>query len=310
MGVYDGIENYIFTLGLEGAYNTMDKYNLRNDGETFAAVDKEAVFFQAERFAEDVYSVMAGLRLERNSQFGDLVAAPKVSAMYHLSEEFRVLGGAGVGYRAPEFNEMYIEKDTPGHPYLKGNEDLKPEYSLGFNLGLEYAQPGRSAQVNFYYTELKDEIEYNDTGLPGSNGLNIYRPENIYRSMRWGADSEAKISVFEYGFFSAGYSYIFGWDREEKQKLHEQPAHTIKAKCGADYEGAGIYTYFQGRYFSPLYPEDPDYEARFVLDFYFSAGIGEHIKLRFSIDNLTGEIDKSLGPATAQTFSLGIQYSL
>jgi outer membrane receptor for ferrienterochelin and colicins len=310
MGVYDGIENYIITLGLEGAYNTMDKYNLRNDEETFAAADKEAVFFQAERFTEDVYSVIAGLRLERNSQFGSLVAAPKLSAMYHLSKEFRVLGGAGVGYRAPDFNEMYLVKDdTPGHPLILGNEDLKPEYSLGFNLGLEYAQPGHSAQVNFYYTELRDEIEYIDTGVAGYTGTNIYRPENIYRSMRLGADSEAKVNVFDYGFLSAGYSYIFAWDREEKEKLHEQPAHMIKMKAGGDFTGAGIYTYLQGRYFSPLYPEDPDYEARFILDFYFSAEIGGHIKLRFSIDNITGEID-SLGPATSQTFSMGIQYSL
>jgi hypothetical protein len=121
-------------------------------------------------------------------------------------------------------------------------------------------------------------------------------------------DSEAKVSVFGQGFVSAGYSYLFAYDRSEEEKLHVQPAHTAKMKAGADFKSAGIHTYLQGRWFSALDPSDPDYDnARLILDFYFSAGIGEHIKLRCSVDNITGETD-SLGPTTAQTFSLGIQY--
>jgi outer membrane receptor for ferrienterochelin and colicins len=157
LGVYDGVEDFIFTLGLEGAYASMDKYNLSNDG-TFASVNKQAVFVQAENFAQNVYSVIGGLRLERNSQFG-LAAAPKLSAMYHLSKDFRVLGGAGLGYRAPSFNDLYVTMDdtvVSNHPTVLGNEDLKPEYALGFNAALEYSAQKRFAQVNFYYTELSN----------------------------------------------------------------------------------------------------------------------------------------------------------
>jgi outer membrane receptor protein involved in Fe transport len=136
-----------------------------------------------------------------------------------------------------------------------------------------------------------------------------YLTENVSRSMRWGVDTEARLTVLKYGFVSAGYSYLFAYDRSEKEKLHIQPAHTVKMKAGGDFTGAGIYTYLQGRFFSPLDPSDPSYETRLILDFYFSAAIGEHIKLRFAVDNITGETD-SLGPATAQTFSLGIQYLL
>ncbi|MDR0732369.1 MAG: hypothetical protein LBF63_11920, partial [Treponema sp.] len=52
--------------------------------------------FQAERFKEKTYSVLAGFRLERNSQYG-FSAAPKVSAMYHLPKNFQVLGGGRSG---------------------------------------------------------------------------------------------------------------------------------------------------------------------------------------------------------------------
>ncbi|MDR2049128.1 MAG: TonB-dependent receptor [Treponema sp.] len=312
LGVYDGIQDFIFTVGLEGAYNNMDKYNLRNDGDHTAAVNKQAVFFQAENFTEDVYSVIAGLRLERSSRFG-LAAAPKLSAMYHLSKEFRVLGGAGLGYRAPSFSDMYITMDesvVSGHPTVLGNEDLKPEYALGFNAAIEYSAEKRFAQVNFYYTELSNEIVYVDTGAKTAKNAVIYKNENVFRSFRTGMDGEAKISLFEYGFVSAGYGYLFAYDRSEKEKLHVQPAHTVKMKAGADFKNAGIHTYLAGRWFSPLEPSDPDYDnARLILDFYFSAAIGEHIKLKLAVDNITGEIDP-LGPTTAQTISVGIQYSL
>ncbi|MDR1626466.1 MAG: TonB-dependent receptor [Spirochaetia bacterium] len=311
LGVYDGVEDFIFTLGLEGAYNRMDKYNLRNDG-TLASLNKQAVFVQAENFAEGVYSLIGGLRLERNSMFG-LAAAPKLSAMYHLSKEFRVLGGAGLGYRAPSFNDLYVTMDetvVSGHPTVLGNEDLKPEYALGFNAALEYSAEKRFAQLNVYYTELSNEIAYADTGAKTSKNAVIYKNENVFRSFRTGVDGEAKITLFEHGFVSAGYSYLYAYDRSEEEKLHIQPAHTAKTKAGADFKGAGIHTYLQGRWFSPLDPSDPDYDnARLILDFYFSAAIGGHIKIRLSVDNITGETDP-LGPITAQTFSLGIQYSL
>ena len=84
--------------------------------------------------------------------------------------------------------------------------------------------------------------------------------------------------------------------------------HTAKMKAGIDYKKT-MYTYLQGRFFSPLDPHDSEYNIRFILDLYFSASVTEHIKLKFSVDNITGKTD-SLGPATAQLFSLGIQYSL
>jgi outer membrane receptor for ferrienterochelin and colicins len=309
LGVYDGVEDFIFTVGLEGAYNSMEKYNLRKG--SLLSVNKQAVFLQAENFTEHVYSVIGGLRLERNSKFG-LAAAPKLSAMYHLPKGFRVLGGAGLGYRAPSFSDMYITMDetvVAGHPTVLGNEDLKPEYALGFNAALEYSAEKNFAQVNFFYTELSNEIAYVDTGATTASGAAIWKNENVFRSFRTGMDGEAKISLFEYGFVSAGYGYVFAYDRSEKEKLHVQPAHTVKMKAGADFKDARIHTYLQGRWFSPLDPSDPDDQARFILDFYFSAGLGEHLKLKLAVDNITGEIDP-LGPTTAQTFSVGIQYSL
>jgi outer membrane receptor for ferrienterochelin and colicins len=316
IGVYDGLSNFIFTAGVEGAYNSMDKYNLNNNGDTFAAVDKEALYIQAEYFKEDVYSLIAGLRGERNSQFG-LGGAPKLSAMLHLPRKdggpsgFRVLGGLGMGYRAPSFSDMYITMDdtvVSGHPTVMGNENLQPEYALGLNTAFEYSKTDFAfAQINAYYTELWNEIIYED--MSSNSGSLIYKNGNVARSFRTGFDAEGRLTLFKSAFVSAGYSYLYAYDRTEAEELHVQPAHTAKMKLGWDHKSTGINTYVQGRFFSPLDPNDNSDNPRFILDFYFAVTFAKHFKVHVSADNLTGLIDP-LGPFVGQTFTVGLKYFL
>jgi outer membrane receptor for ferrienterochelin and colicins len=307
IGTYDGVSNFIFTAGIEGAYNSIDKYNLSED---VAAVDKEALYVQAEYFREDHYSFIAGLRGERNSQFG-LGGAPKFSAMFHLPGGFRILGGAGLGYRAPSFSDLYITMDdtvVAGHPRVLGNENLQPEYALGFNLGLEYSKENRYfAQLNGYYTELWNEIIENYQG--NISGSETYQSDNVARSLRAGFDAEGRLAIFEGIFVSAGYSWLFSYDRTEAEEFHPQPAHTAKMKLGWDHKTTGINAYFQGRFFSPLDPNDASYDSRLILDFYAAFSFAKHYTVHVSVDNITGLIDP-LGPTTGQKFTLGLKYFL
>jgi outer membrane receptor for ferrienterochelin and colicins len=232
--------------------------------------------------------------------------------MIHLPAGFRLLGGAGLGYRAPSFSDMYVTMDdtvVAGHPIVLGNEDLKPEYALGFNLALEYTKENLVfAQINGYYTELWNEITY-VMGGTNLSGAAIYKNENIDRSFRTGFDSEGKLTVFKNVFVSAGYSWLYAYDRSEEEELHVQSAHTVKGKLGWDYKKAGIHTYLQGRYFSPLVPGDSRYDSRFILDFYLAVTFADHFTIHASVDNITGLIDP-LGPTVGRKFTLGLKYVL
>jgi outer membrane receptor for ferrienterochelin and colicins len=325
-GVYAGFNHWLLSAGLEGSFNSMTKFNLT---EPAGAVDREALYVQAERFRQGVYSVLAGFRLERNSQFG-FAYAPKLSAMYHLPKKgggesgFRLLGSAGVGYRAPNFNDLYLEKDDPPHPLVLGSPDLRPEYAVNGSGGLEYARQRGYAAVNGYYTEMFDEIAYINTGRM-ERGMMVYETGNISRSFRTGADAEGKINFLTCAFASAGYSYLYAFDRSAGAELHLQPSHTVKFRLGLDTGKPGIagndtagrqtktrnwglHIWAGGRFFSPLYPDDPASEGRFVLDAYAAVFLGKHFKLHLSADNLTGTIDVFLGPAVPQTFSLVLNY--
>jgi outer membrane receptor for ferrienterochelin and colicins len=317
-GTWAGFSRWLLSAGLEGSYNTMAKFNLA--GEVMG-LDREAVYIQAERYREGVYSVLAGFRLERNSQYG-LSYAPKLSAMYHLPgpgeglSPFRLLGSAGLGYRAPNFNDLYLVKDDPPHPLVLGNPELKPEYAVNVSGGLEYAREGASATVNGYYTELFDEITYIDTGRV-ERGMVVYDTGNLSRSLRTGFDTEGKLSFLTRGYASAGYSYVFAWDRTAGAELHPQPAHTLKFKLGLDTgktpkaepQKLRLHVWAGGRFFSSLETIQSSSGGRLVLDAYAAVTFVPHVKVYLSADNLLGTVDPFFGPAVPQTFSLGLTYT-
>jgi outer membrane receptor for ferrienterochelin and colicins len=317
-GSWYGLESWIFSAGLEASLNTMEKFNL---AEPVSRVNRQALFVQAERFREGEYSVLGGLRLERSSQFG-LAAAPKLSGMYRPAEGLRLLAGGGLGYRAPSLNDLYLVKDDPPHPLILGNPDLRPEYALSGNAGFDFTRGRYFVSANGYHTEMFDEIAYINTGRV-ERGMIVYDTGNISRSLRTGADTEARVSFLEYAYASAGYSYVFAWDRRAREAL-PQPAHTWKFRLGLDTDtgrGGGesgkeagkkvrFAAWAGGRFFSALYPQEGSgYSSRLILDAYAAVSF-EHFKIYFSADNFLGTIDKFLGPAVPQGFTAGLNYNL
>ena len=311
--VYYGLEHWIFSSGLEASYNSMEKHNLT---EPVLGVDREALFLQAEWYNNEVYSLLTGFRLERNSDF-NIAAAPKVSGMYRFTGNWRVLGSLGLGYRAPNFTDLYMNMDAPPHPLVLGNPDLEPEYAVNLGGGLEYVHGRGSATVNLYYTELFNEIAQINTGRM-ERGMVVYETKNISRTLRTGADLEGKFRFFSWYYASAGYSYVFAWDRKAAEELHPQPAHTAKFRLGLDTKETGeeaknqklsVAAWAGGRFFSALTEDNTGYDARLILDAYVSVNFLKHFKVYAAADNLLGTIDLFYGPSTPQAFTLGLNYT-
>jgi outer membrane receptor for ferrienterochelin and colicin len=210
-------------------------------------------------------------------------------------------GGSGMLMRRDDLTT------AEGAALVLGNPDLKPEYSLGFNAGLEYSKAKGFFQLNLYYNELFNEIGRVFVAAQGASEA-CYDTRNISRSIRLGTDAEGRISFPQGIFVSSGYNWLFAWDRSTNMEIFPQPNHTVKLKAGLDLAKIGIYTWLQGRYFSKfMEPTRTDSEARFILDFYFSVNLGKHFKFHLGVDNITGEMDR-IGPETAQVFSVGIKY--
>jgi outer membrane receptor protein involved in Fe transport len=211
-----------------------------------------------------------------------------------------------------------MNMDAPPHPLVLGSPDLVPEYALSGSTGLEFSSKRFYSTLNLYYTELFDEIARINTGRI-ERGMVVYETSNISRTLRAGGDFEGKLTFLSWYYASAGYSYVFAWDRNAGAELHPQPAHTVKFRLGLDTKKKGegaedqalsFAAWAGGRFFSPLYPDDVNYDTRLILDAYISVSFLDHFKVYLAADNLLGTIDQFLGPSTPQAFTIGLNYTL
>ncbi|MCW4043027.1 MAG: TonB-dependent receptor, partial [Candidatus Bathyarchaeota archaeon] len=113
---------------------------------------------------------------------------------------------AGTAFRAPTLNDLHW-------PYFS-NENLKPEYSVGVNTGIEIGK----FTLSGYVQEVKDRIGY------GSD----WRPYNIYKSRIYGVDIGFNGMVEELSY-SINYSYLGGYDDLDtfKRDLQYKPKHSL-----------------------------------------------------------------------------------
>ncbi len=292
------------TVGVEASRASVYKYNLE-EGKKTDSMMKQALVLQDEQYARGKYSIIAGVRLERDDAYGGFVS-PKVSAMYHFTRAIRVLGGVGVGYRAPDFSDLYLVKDEPTHPVIIGNDSLRPEKSVGSNAGIELTGKTGWARLNIFHNELWDEIvnvlqNYQD------NGRDVYIKDNIGRTTRSGADCELGIDFLTYLNLSAGYGFIYAYDRSAHDELRDQPRHTIRGKLGFDLPSAGLNSHLRLRYQSAV--PDGDLEESTMLDFFISKRFFGHLRFFAAVENITDYIDESAGFAKGRYYILGTEAS-
>ena len=97
-------------------------------------------------FAEAVYSprndldVIATLRYDDNSQFGDKTTG-RLAVSYRPTEALTLRGAIANGFRAPVPSELYSAFPDPLYPY-QGNPNLAPEESESIEVGFDLALGG------------------------------------------------------------------------------------------------------------------------------------------------------------------------
>jgi vitamin B12 transporter len=209
------LNGQVFTLGVEYVSDRVDAEIsapvIEELTGPFPPIDRgranAALYLQQLWKRDKDFTLQAGVRIDKNSQFGRAVN-PKVSSAYTLARTgTRLRAGWGTGFRAPTFQALYFP--------LFGNPDLDPEKSWSWEAGIRQPVLGETLilDVLFFRIDYKDLIQQ----TPGF--------ENIGDARTQGVESVFEVRVISSMTVKANYTYLAAEDQDSDQRLPFRPRH-------------------------------------------------------------------------------------
>ncbi|MCI0708383.1 MAG: TonB-dependent receptor [Ignavibacteriae bacterium] len=212
-------------------------------------------FAQEEWMPSSVFDIIASARYDAHSDYASRLS-PKIAALVKPYEWLHVRLAIGSGFKAPTFQQLYLDFANPTAGYsVFGStgvqeginrlqqdgqiqqvlinptalQTIKPEYSVSFNSSLEfYASSLGTLKVNLFRNNVRDLIETAPVAVK-TNGQSVFTYFNLNKIYTQGMESELTLTPFEHFDIAVGYQYL---DAKDEQVLDEIRAGRI-SKVGS-----------------------------------------------------------------------------
>ena len=186
---------------------------------------RAAAAIQDEWRIVDTLQLVSGVRVDFDTQFG-IHPTPKVAARFDALDELTFRASYAMGFRAPDFKELYLEFNTPNSPILvRGNAELEAETSHGFNAGFEARVANVIWNVNGFRNEIDNLILVRPvlTGLPETPTNFEY--QNVSKARTQGVETAVSARVHPSLRLGVGYMFTDARDLEEERPLEGRATH-------------------------------------------------------------------------------------
>ena len=128
-----------------------------------------------------------------------------VGAVWHATEHLDLRANAARGFRAPNISELASNGVHEGSlRYEVGNRDLKPEFSLQFDLGAELTTPWLDAQLSLFSNRIDNYIFIHRTVEVIDEGFMTYRYDSGDAQLLGG---EFAVDIHPWHFLHLGTSF-------------------------------------------------------------------------------------------------------
>jgi vitamin B12 transporter len=239
----ESFTNGVSSFGSQGerqVYRYQGTWNLTEDHRLAFGAEREdsasggdsstidGLFVLLELQPLDGLVLTGGVRHDEADRFGAETTG-KFAASWQLTDQVRLRGTAGTGFKAPTlFQTTYVCCGA-----TEPNADLRAETSEGFDVGVEYTLAGGRAAVEATYF---DQTVENQIGF--SFAVGGY--ENIARVDTKGVELAARFAVSEAWSLAGNYTYIEAEDGQggELIRLPEHSAYGELAYDGGRWGGA------------------------------------------------------------------------
>ncbi len=168
-------------------------------------------------------SIAGGVRVDYDSLFG-AAATPRLAVRLDPASDVAVRFSTGLGFRAPAFQELYIDFENPSVGYeIVANPGLQPEKSWGTNASVQWSPSRWLFSVGLFFNELWDMINISEIDSPTERQRFQYVNYNRVRS--WGAELSAGVTIIEPLALEAGYTFTDARDLGSGLPVENQAMH-------------------------------------------------------------------------------------
>lgn len=233
---------HLLTLGL--GYNAESVVATRyTDRQRFS---NRYAYAQYEWLPNRRWDIIVGGRFDNHSQYASQFS-PKASARFELSPTFALRGSTGVGFKAPDFRQLYLNFDNSvvGYSVFGTHElvnslsrlqqlgqiaevltdpaqfsDIRAESSVAYNLGVTAdlqtaCKLPVTFSVNLFRNDIRDLIETRAVALK-TNGQSVFSYVNLNRVFTQGAEFDGSYRIMAGNGIlkiSAGYQFLLTGDK-------------------------------------------------------------------------------------------------
>ncbi|OGS43833.1 MAG: hypothetical protein A2539_06165 [Elusimicrobia bacterium RIFOXYD2_FULL_34_15] len=280
--------------------------------------DNSAMFIQ-KTFDIKELSLTPGIRYDYNSSYKGSTN-PRILAVYNLTKKLKLSSNIGTAFRAPTFEDLFSPfASWPATIFgnegnTMGNEDLKPEKSIGIDVGAEYKLSDVFVpKITFFYNDIKDLIEWQN--ISADPTIDTWRPVNVGKAFSRGIEFELENEVTKNLKYNLNYNYLesMGKSSGKYKILQYTPRHRInytlnylaplklKTKLGVEYTHKQKWEDF-------VKHELPGYT---LLNFRISRPVLQS-ELFFSVENILNKryVSRENFPLPGRTFIGGINLYL
>ncbi len=172
--------------------------------------DNKGVYLQDEiKLWESLFIIMGG-RVDDYSHFGSEITYRIAPAYLFKKTGTKIKATYGTGFKAPSLYQLYAP--------LYGNEDLEPEESEGWDVGIEqYLFKDRlTLGVTYFWNEIEGLIDWDPATM---------KYFNIAKAKTEGVEIFASVRPIEDLTIGASYTYTDTEDKETGERLLRRPLH-------------------------------------------------------------------------------------
>ena len=201
----------------------------RNIANGSVDATQSAVYLQDEFGFGDLALTLSG-RLDHHETYGTEFS-PRAYALYTLTDEWVIKGGAGKAFKAPtlaQSSEGFSTTACRGACQVIGNPDLKPETAVSYELGTAYDGSFWGAGVTAFHNDIKDKIQseaWTSTWRPA-----VMTYQNVSKARIKGVELSGWFDLTDNLTFSSNVTLIDGEDKTSGKDLYRTPEHTANAK--------------------------------------------------------------------------------